>query len=337
MAKTKVNIPSISQIKNELINRKFLPVYFFLGEDSYSIEAGAAMVEKTVKPFIESDFDNETFHGEDKNLNEILDFASAFPFGSGKKLIILKEFEKIKDKKQLASYVNSPPDFTVLVIINNGSVSNMDTEPYRSLIENKYIFEGKELKGESLVEWLVENVKAKGKIITAENARLLVDIVGENREMIEAQLEKIFVYLNESKEISLDSVKSLSTALKEYNIFDLQNAVGKKDKAGSLKIAYNMLDKGSEPVYIVHMLTRYFTGLSRVNELIAKKVPDQAAARIVGTHPYYYRDYLNARRLYSDKDLYRTVQSLLKTDLLIKTTASDNKTIITILLSEIIQ
>ena len=97
-----------------------------------------------------------------------------------------------------------------------------------------------------------------------------------------------------------------------------------------------MLEKGSEPTYIVHMLTRYFTGLSRINELIAKKVPGQAAARIVGTNPYYYRDHLNARRIYSDKDLYRIVQSLLKADLSIKTTSSDNKTIITILISEII-
>ena len=166
---------------------------------------------------------------------------------------------------------------------------------------------------------------------------MLIDIVGENREMIEAQLEKIFVYLNENKEISLESVKSLSTALKEYNIFDLQNALGKKNKANSLKVAFNMLEKGAEPTYILHMITRYFTGLSRINELITNKIPDQAAARIVGTHPYYYKDHINARRNYPDKDLYRVVQSLLKADLSIKTTASDNKTIITILLSEILQ
>jgi DNA polymerase-3 subunit delta len=337
MAKTKVNIPAISQIKNELLSRKILPVYFFLGEDSYSIEAGSALVEEAVKPMIESDFDKETFYGEDKNLNDILNFASAFPFGSGKKLIILKEFEKIKDKKQLASYVNSPQDFTVLIIINNGTVSNLDTEPYKSLIKNKYIFEGKELKGENLVEWLTENVKLKGKFLTSENARLLIDIVGENREMLEAQLEKIFVFLNDTKEITLDSIKSLSTSLKEYNIFDLQNAIGKKDKALTLKIAYNMLDKGAEPTYILHMLTRYFTGLSRVNELTAKKIPDQAAARIVGTHPFYYKDHVKARKIYTDSSLYRIVQSLLKADLSVKTTSSDNKTIITILISEIVQ
>jgi len=337
MAKTKVSIPVISLIKNELIKGKISPVYFFLGEDSYSIETGSVMVEEAVKPFIESDFDKETFYGEESDLTDILNFASAFPFGSGKKLVIIKGFEKIKDKKKLTYYINSPPEFTVLLIVNSGSISNLETEPYKSLINNKFIFEGTVLNGESLVQWLIENVKSKGKNISVENARMLIDIVGENREMLEAQLEKIFVYLNESREISLDSIKSLSTSLREYNIFDLQNAIGRKDKAGSLKIAYNMLEKGSEPTYIVHMLTRFFTGLSKINELIVKKIPDQAAARIVGTHPYYYKDHLKARKIYSDKDLYRIVQSLLKADLLIKTTSSDNKTIVTILLAEIIQ
>jgi DNA polymerase-3 subunit delta len=337
MPKAKINIPSISQIKNGLIKGKILPVYFFLGEDSYSIETGSTLVEEAVKPFIESDFDKEIFYGEDKDLNEILEFASSYPFGRGKKLIILKEFEKIKNKKQLSSYVNSPPEFTILIIINNGSILNLDTEPYNSLIENKFIFEGKELKGESLFEWLIGIVKARGKILSFENAHSLIDIVGENREMLEAQLEKIFVYLNENKEISLESIKSLSTSLKEYIIFDLQNAIGKKDRALSLKIAYNMLEKGSGSTYIVYMLTRYFMGLSRINELNDKKVPVQAAARIVGTNYHYYVDYINARKIYSNRDLYRSIQSLLKAELSIKATSADDKTIITILISEILK
>ena len=67
----------------------------YLGEDSYSIESGSTMVEEAVKPFVESDFDKETFYGEDSDLTDILNFASAFPFGSGKKLVIIKGFEKI--------------------------------------------------------------------------------------------------------------------------------------------------------------------------------------------------------------------------------------------------
>ncbi len=336
MAKSKVNVPAIGQIVSDLKSGKLLPVYFFFGEDSYSLEAVVALIEEAVKPQIESDFDREIFYGEDKNLLDILNVASAFPFGSGKKLIILKEFEKIKDKKPLAPYAASPPEFTILVVIQAGTISNLEAEPYRSLLKNNFLFEAKELKGENLVSWLVNHVKAMGKLISVDNARMLIDIAGENREMLEAQLEKIFIYLGDDKEITLESIKSLSTSMKEYSIFDLQNAIGEKDKARSLEIAFNMLDKGAEMTFIIHMLTKYFTGLSRINELIEKKIPEQAAARIVGTHPYYYRNYIQARKRFTDSSLINAAKALLKADLAVKTTTADSKTIISILISEIL-
>ena len=65
-------------------------------------------------------------------------------------------------------------------------------------------------------------------------------------------------------------------------------------------------------------------------------MPAEQAARIVGTHPFYYKDYQQARRLYSDTDLANVFRALLKADLSIKTTSANGKNIITILLSEII-
>ena len=116
MAKSKLAIPSVLDISKKLNKNNLLPVYYFFGEESYSLDIGLKAVEKAVKPFITSDFDKETFYGENKTLSEVLDFASAFPFGSEKKFIVFKEFEKVKDKKNLSSYLQSPPDFTVMVI-----------------------------------------------------------------------------------------------------------------------------------------------------------------------------------------------------------------------------
>ena len=336
MAKTKISVPSINQVAADLKNNKILPAYFFFGLDTFSIEAALRLIENSVAPFISSDFDKEIFYGENNTMLGILDFASAFPFGTGKKFIVVKEFEKIRDKKNLVSYLKSPPDFTIIVFINNGEINNLDSEPFSSLVEKKYIFEAKGLKGENLIEWLVSHARAKGKTLTSDNARLLVDISGENREMLEAQLEKIFVFLGDKQEITFDAIKSLSTALKEFSIFDLQNAIGKRDKAEAFKIAYNLLEAGEMSTFIINMLTRYFTGLSKINELKEKKIAEQAAARIVGTHPYYYKDYLKARLIYSDKDIYKAVQALLKADLSVKTTSSDDKSIISILLAEIL-
>ena len=336
MAKFKSNIPAVSQAAKDIKNGRLLPVYLFFGEDTYTIDNCLKLLEEKISPFIGSDFDKETFYGEDKNMLDIVNFASSFPFGSEKKLVIIKEFEKIRDKKNLTHYLDSPPDFSFLVMINGGTISNPDSEPFKKLAEKGYIFEAKELKGNNLIDWLLGFAEFNGKILTHENAQFLVDLVGENRTMLEAQLEKIMVFLGDTKEITVDVIRSLSTALKEYTIFDLQNALSKKSKEDSLKIALSLLEKGSEPVFIIHMLTRYFTGLTRVNELKEKNLSDQAAARIVGTHPYYYKDYLRARTVYSDGDLYKIAAALLKADMSVKTTTTDDKSIISLLIAEIL-
>lgn len=336
MAKNKVSVPNILDAVKAIKNNKLLPVYYFFGQDTFSLEAALKAVEESASQFITSDFDKETFYGEDRSAADILNIASTFPFGSEKKLIICKEFEKIKDKKPVARFAEAPPEFTIIVFYHNGSISNLDTEPYKTLLANNFLFEAKELKGNHLTEWLISFAASKGKNLSKENAQILMDISGENRSALEAQLEKMFTFLGESKDITLDVIKALSTSLKEYNIFDLQNAIGKKNKAAALKIAFNMLEKGAEPVYIVVMLTRYFTGLSRIRELNSNNTPDQTAARIVGTHPFYYKDYQAARKNYTEKNMADAVKALLKADVTIKTTSVDNKTLISLLIAEII-
>jgi len=335
MVKSKA--PSILEAIGEIKKRKFKPVYYFFGEYSYNLTFALHTLEEVFTPLLSSEFDKETIYSEDRPINEILGLASSFPFGSEKKLIIVREAEKIRDKKPLKDYTASPAEFTVLAFFHNGSITNLNSEPFKTLDANKFLYEAKELKGKNLIDWLISEAEEKGKKLSEENAQVLVDIAGENRNMLEDQLEKICVFLNKEKEITIESIQKVSSELKQFNIFDLQNAIGLKDKTKSLTIANNLLDNGAEPTFIISMLTRYFTGLAKITELKTKNIPVQEAARIVGTHHYYYPGYVKARTLYSDEKLVGVFRALLKADVSVKTTSSDNKTIITLLIAEILQ
>ena len=335
MVKSKA--PSILEALPEIKKKKFKPVYYFFGEDSYNLSTTLAALEASFTPLLQSDFDKEIIYSEDKMISDILGHASSFPFGSEKKLIIVKEAEKLKDKKSLTDYASSPSEFTVLAFFHNGSITNLNSEPFKTLDVKGYLYEAKELKGKNLISWLINQAEEKGKILSEDNAQLLVDIVGENRDMLEVQLEKICIYLNDKKEITIEAVQQVSSELKQYNIFDLQNAIGLKDKAKSLSVSNNLLDNGAEPTFIITMLTRYFTALAKITELRSKNIPDKEAARIVGTHPYFYPTYVKARTLFSDQKLVEVFRALLKADVSVKTTSADDKTIITILIAEILQ
>ena len=335
MAKSKA--PSILEAIAEIKKRKFKPVYYFFGEDSYNLSFTLHSLEEAFHPLLLSEFDKETIYSEDRSINDILGLATSFPFSSERKLIIVKEAEKIKDKKPLKDFAASPPEFTVLAFFHNGAITNVSSEPFKTLDANGFLFEAKELKGKNLIDWLIGLAEEKGKKLSEENAQVMIDIVGESRNMLEDQLEKICIFLNEKKEISLESIQQVSSELKQFNIFDLQNALGLKDKSQSLTVANNLLDNGAEPTFIITMLTRYFTGLAKITELQTKNTPVQEAARIVGTHHFYYPNYIKARKLFSDEKLVEVFRALLKADVSVKTTTADDKTIITLLIAEIFQ
>lgn len=332
----KVKAPSILEIEKQLKQKKLLPVYYLFGEDSYSIDYVVKSITKYADQFIVSDFDKEIMYGETQTFANIISTALTFPFGSEKRLLIFKQAEKPKDKKELVSYIKSPSKFSTIIFIHNDVISNLESEPYKSLLKAGYLFEAKELKGNNLIEWLIREVERHGKTLSYDNAQLLNDIAGDNRNVLESQLEKIFLFLGDQKDITIESIRSLSTSLKEYTIFDLQNQVGKKNKAAALKVLNNLLKNGMEATQIIVMLNKYFTGLARINELRKQQIDDYKIARIIGTHAYYLKDYDSAKKNYDDKSLTKVFSALLKADVTLKTTPLDKFSLLSILIAEII-
>lgn len=335
MAKSKASVPSVFELQKEIKSKKFRAIICLSGEDSFGIDTTLKLIEKHSDSFLSSDFDKEVYYASDKNPEEVLSAASSFPFGDGKKLIIYKEFEKVKDKKKLTDYVKSPSESTILVIIHEGDPSSYDSEPFKTMNLNNYLFQSKELKGTALVDWIISLAQEKGKRFPRENVQYMIDTVGEDRTMLEMQMDKILTYIGDKSEISFEAVKNLAANTKEYSIFDLQNAIGKKDKRNAFKILNNMLDKGSEPIMIVAMLTRYFTGLAQIKEMEELNLHPAAAAGIVGTHPYFYKDYQSAANIYYGTKLHKAAKILLETDVKLKSTSTDEKTLLAVMLANI--
>lgn len=336
MKKTQNRPPFISEAVKNLDKNEPLPVYYFYGEDSFLVDEAVKKILNKLEHYEISEFDKETFYGSNSKLIDVLDVASAFPFSSQKKIIIFKEFEKVRDKKNLVSYLKSPAEFTTLILIHDGEIRDFSSALYKSLLNNGFIYSAKELKGKYLINWIVDYCLSNGKSINEENAQAIVDLIGDSKSLIDGQLGKIFTYISNKTTIELEDILNVSSELREFNIFNLEDAIAKKDRKNTFRIAYSLLGQGKDQTYIISMLTRYFTILTRVKELAEKKVPPREAAASLGVFERFYNNYVNARKIYSETDLYRISRALYTADLLTKTTSMDEKSVITVLLTEIL-
>lgn len=337
MSKNKVDVETIYNISNYLKDDKFLPIYFLYGEDDYTISKTVKQIAEKVDPFVTVDFDRETISMKKKaSVSQVVDLASSFPFGDGKKFIVVRGFENCDDKKLFASYVQNPTDFTVLVITQNSKSVNVRNEPYKSLYSKGYLFEASELKGQYLLQWLIKQAKEEGLELSNESAKVLVEMVGQNKGLLEMQLRKFRDYLKESNVITPEVIDKLTSITKEYNIFNLQDALGKGDKGKSLEIGYNLLDGSYDIVFIISMLTKFISTLMRIIELRTKRISDKDAASEAELSYYYYINCKRATFLLNEKRLMKAVEALLNADIKVKTTSTDEKIILTILVSEIL-
>lgn len=343
MAKERKTALNVKEIGKQLKQNKLLPVYFIYGEDAFAARSAMKAIEKFLEPSLTSDFDRETISLRETPISDVLLFASAFPFGSGKKLIIAKDFEfrgKKEEIERLIEYIQSPSDFTVLIIIKEYKERekiSLDSKPYNLLHEKGYLFEAKAPKDAEIIEWIKDFSEERNKIIEDSEARLIVEIAGSNKSFIETQLEKIFEYLGEKERVDLDSIKQLTTNLKKRTIFELQNAFGVKNKKEALEIAYNLLGSGESVLFIITMLTKYFSALAQMPEFEKDKTTADKIAPFIGSHPGYVQSYFIASKKYSPIELKNAFIALLNADFSVKTSFSDPKTIITVLISEILK
>jgi DNA polymerase-3 subunit delta len=333
MAKKPI-IQSIIEVTKYLSEGKFLPVYFFCGEDNYTLDLAVETIEKSLAPLILSVFDKEVINAEkNQNLSQILDLAFSFPLGGCKKLLILKNFDKIGDKKELKTYIEKPPEFTVLVITQQNKITDISKEPYSKLFEYGYLFEARSASGEELVDWVVKKSKKMSMIFSPDNAKALIEIAGENKALLEIQLQKMQNFIGDKEEISYDDIKKISSKTKEYSIFELQDALGKGEKSKALEIAFNLLDAGEEIIFIINMLAKFVLSIAQITELIKSNISDYEAPKLAGISYGYYMNCKKATFLMSDKKLLNSSRALLNADLSVKTGSMDHKSIMSVLIA----
>jgi len=338
MAKARIKIPSIYDAGKYLTGDNLLPIYYFSGTDLHTIDNAVKAVTKAVEPFISSEFDKEVISA-DKNFSaqQLMDMALAFPFGSEKKLLIVKNFDKVNDRKLFANYIKDPAEFTTVILTQNGKVTAAASEPYKSLRARNYIFEAQELKGSGLVRWVVKHSSDLGLTISKENAEYLMDIVGEDKSLLQMQLHKISDYLNSKGDISKEVIDQHASETKEFTIFQLQDALGKGDKADSLKIIYNLIDNGKDIAFINTILIKFITTIAKSLELSREGLNEFQAASKAGVNPYYYKNCMKARYLLVEKKLIKAAKAVYNAEIRYKTSSADSYTIAAILIGEILE
>ena len=306
-------------ILKNIKNKEFLPIYFFHGEEPYFMDVAVKSFENDVLEEDEKAFNQTVVYGKDTNYNEILSLAKQYPMMGDKQLIIVKEAQDLKfndeETKILEKYVENPVESTILVFAHKHKKVDSRKKVFKTLDKAKMLFHSEPVKDYNLAKWIDDEARNLQIKLAPGISQLLADYLGNDLSRIANELNKMKLVLKDGEVLDGKLVETHIGISKEFNVFELQKALGKKDANTAFKIAYYM---GKNPktnpiVMTIGNLYNFFSNVVLYHTVSHQSPPTIASE--LGINPYFVKDYAEAARLYPLKFATRIISVLREIDL----------------------
>lgn len=310
---------TFDKILQDLKNKIYHPVYFLCGDEPYYIDLISDFIEKNVLSDSEKEFNQTILYGKEVDVPTLISYAKRYPMMSNHQVVIVKEAQEIKnligkenkdDKNFLLDYVMNPQKATVLVFCYKYKSLDKRTKTGKELEKHALVFESKKLYDNKIPEWITEYVRMHGHRINSRAAALIGEYLGTDLSKISNELEKLFLNIKPGTEIDLALVENNIGISKEFNIFELHAALGRRNilKANQIINYFGANQKSNPLVLTIPQLHSYFLKILTYHRLPAKGRNEVAGA--LGVNPYFVGDYEAAAKVYPEEKVINVISLL---------------------------
>ena len=335
----------VNQILLDLKRKIFKPIYFLSGEESYYIDEISNFIENNVLDEAEKDFNQTIVYGKDIVLSGILGLAKEFPMMSDYKLVIVKEAQNLKELNknaasdedsgnktesnnagtQFLNYINHPQKSTILVFCFKYKTIDKRSAIAKALQKNAVFLETKKMYDNQIPDWISNYVKEKNYSISPKASFLLSEFLGSDLSKITNEINKLLISLPTGKEITPEMIQDNIGISKEFNVFELQDALAKKDivKANRIINHFAANEKENPSQLVLASLFGYYSKILKYQFLTDKS--KFAAAQALGVNPFFVDGYAKAAANYTSLKLKNIFSYLKECDL--KSKGVDNSNI----------
>lgn len=293
-------------------------IYFITGEEDYLRDAAIKEILKRAVDPVTKDFNLNIFQGGDVDIKQVVNQVRSFPMLGERRVVLLRNVDQMDTASQkiLARCVDQPADTTILIL--EAPSLPAKSPLLASVKEKKVIYEFRTLYEEKIHRWVQVYVKRQGKEIEKGAVHDLIEIVGTNLRQLSNELDKLVLFCGSQKIIKNEDVHSVIGISRQFNIFELQKALGQKNPNKAFHILYRMLVQGENPAGIIVMVTRYLTILWKLKIRNWGALKKSEIAKEIGIPLFYLDEYMSAAQNYSESQLETVFHYLRMADLNLK-------------------
>jgi DNA polymerase-3 subunit delta len=324
------SITSVAQLEQSLERGEIAPLYLFHGEEEFLMAQAVRLVAEAALEEGARGFNLDTVDGAEGDGKDVAALAASYPMSGERRVVVVRDVEKLSNLERLLPAAEKPSPTACLVLTS--SKPDFRLKFFREVRENGVVLECRRLYENELPDWVARRLKELGKAPTPEACQLIPMYVGRSLRELQSEVEKVAIYVGDKPSVDADDVNSVVGLSRQFNIFELQKAVGLKNLARSMEIMERMLVGGESAVGMIVMLTRYFQKVWVLQELVSKRIPEAQIPPRMGVHPFAFREYLAASKNYPGNALRDCFSALLEADETLKSSPLDERLTMTMLI-----
>lgn len=289
---------SADKIVSEWKKKQFKPVYWLEGEEDYYIDKLVHYAEHSILSESEAGFNLTVFYGKDASWPEVINACRRYPMFSERQVVLLKEAQHMRDIEKLEAYIDNPLPSTIFVVSYKEKKVDGRTSLAKTIKKKAELLSTKKMYDNQLPDWTNDLVHSKGLEISPKALLLLVDHIGNDLSRIDNEIDKIMVNLGSRKNINEDDIEKYVGVSKEYNPFELQSAVVKKDLPKAIRIIqYFEANPKAAPIQLI--LPTLYNLFSKTFMYFGQTAKDEkSVAAALGVSPFFVKDFLTTARNY---------------------------------------
>lgn len=268
--KFKDTVAEYERLRGEISQRKFLPVYLFMGEEAYFIDSLGDLLASTVLNEAERTFNQIVVYGRDSEAGQVINLCRQMPMMGSYQVVIVKEAQQLKGIEKLSLYTSKPSPTTILVICHKEKSVDKRSQLYKSILAQGAVLESVRPRDYEIAGWLTQFIASKGCTIDSKALAMLTDHLGTDIAKISNELDKLLIGLPEGTTRITDlHIEQNIGISKDFNNFELCKAVVTKNAERALQIADHFARNPKDNPLLVTILALFgqFREIFRINYL----------------------------------------------------------------------
>lgn len=309
--------PSYQDIFQQITRGEYSNLYFLTGEEPFFIDQLTDYLLSHVLSETEREFDQQVFYGKDfeKGAAPILTLARRYPMLGQYLVIAVKEAQLIDGlEDDLAVYLQNPSPTTILII--NYKDKKLDGRKKLSgmLSRMGVYFHSTKLYENQIPDWIAQLARQRGLKIEDKACQMLAEFLGNDLGRIASEMGKLEVVLPPKGTVTAEVVEQNVGISKDYNNFELLNALKTKDLPKAQKIAwYYARNPKDHPLQLTTVVLFDFFSKLLIYHYLVDKSPNNVMSQL-GVPYKGAAEYQEASGYYTPRQVMRNVSLIRQYD-----------------------